>query len=277
MRRFVVARGRPIADQGERHGQAHSRRSSYNHPQPGCGRCIRKQSSSSSAAVRAEELFRAPGSDPERRSGTPTFVSETPASSSTTPHRRWVRRRPRPRCGSTRRTSTPPSPGRPRRGASRRCRPQDMFWGDRMATVIDKWGNRWNLATHIKDPHAGGDEEGAGCVPGRGGEARELTHELPRRERERVASGSARKSRCKQVSAGMQATSRDLPLTPGGRRASGTTSTRTTYGELRSSVSSISPISDFTAAPPDRHRCPPGPGPAPGEVRGRSPAAGRSP
>jgi uncharacterized glyoxalase superfamily protein PhnB len=29
--------------------------------------------------------------------------------------------------------------------------PQDMFWGDRMATVIDKWGNRWNLATHIKD------------------------------------------------------------------------------------------------------------------------------
>jgi len=29
--------------------------------------------------------------------------------------------------------------------------PQDMFWGDRMATVADKWGNRWNLATHIKD------------------------------------------------------------------------------------------------------------------------------
>jgi PhnB protein len=29
--------------------------------------------------------------------------------------------------------------------------PQDMFWGDRMATVIDKWGIRWNLATHIKD------------------------------------------------------------------------------------------------------------------------------
>jgi PhnB protein len=29
--------------------------------------------------------------------------------------------------------------------------PQDAFWGDRMATVIDKWGIRWNLATHIKD------------------------------------------------------------------------------------------------------------------------------
>ena len=30
--------------------------------------------------------------------------------------------------------------------------PQDMFWGDRMGSVVDKWGITWNLATHIKDP-----------------------------------------------------------------------------------------------------------------------------
>ena len=27
----------------------------------------------------------------------------------------------------------------------------DMFWGDRMGTVTDKWGNEWSLAQHIKD------------------------------------------------------------------------------------------------------------------------------
>jgi PhnB protein len=27
----------------------------------------------------------------------------------------------------------------------------DMFWGDRMGTVVDKWGNEWTLAKHIKD------------------------------------------------------------------------------------------------------------------------------
>jgi PhnB protein len=36
-------------------------------------------------------------------------------------------------------------------GAKTSMPPADMFWGDRMATVIDKWGIRWNLATHIKD------------------------------------------------------------------------------------------------------------------------------
>ncbi len=29
--------------------------------------------------------------------------------------------------------------------------PMDMFWGDRMAKVEDRWGNEWNLATHVKD------------------------------------------------------------------------------------------------------------------------------
>jgi PhnB protein len=27
----------------------------------------------------------------------------------------------------------------------------DMFWGDRMGKVEDKWGNDWSLAQHIKD------------------------------------------------------------------------------------------------------------------------------
>ncbi len=27
----------------------------------------------------------------------------------------------------------------------------DMFWGDRMGTVVDKWGNEWTFAKHIKD------------------------------------------------------------------------------------------------------------------------------
>lgn len=29
--------------------------------------------------------------------------------------------------------------------------PADMFWGDRMGSVTDKWGNTWTLATHQKD------------------------------------------------------------------------------------------------------------------------------
>jgi uncharacterized glyoxalase superfamily protein PhnB len=29
--------------------------------------------------------------------------------------------------------------------------PMDMFWGDRMAKLEDRWGNEWNLATHVKD------------------------------------------------------------------------------------------------------------------------------
>jgi PhnB protein len=27
----------------------------------------------------------------------------------------------------------------------------DMFWGDRMGTVVDKWGNRWTFAQRVKD------------------------------------------------------------------------------------------------------------------------------
>lgn len=28
---------------------------------------------------------------------------------------------------------------------------QDMFWGDRYGMVVDKWGNRWSIATHKED------------------------------------------------------------------------------------------------------------------------------
>jgi PhnB protein len=27
----------------------------------------------------------------------------------------------------------------------------DMFWGDRMGKVADRWGNEWTLAKHVKD------------------------------------------------------------------------------------------------------------------------------
>ena len=29
--------------------------------------------------------------------------------------------------------------------------PTDMFWGDRVAEVSDKWGNAWVLAQHVRD------------------------------------------------------------------------------------------------------------------------------
>jgi PhnB protein len=29
--------------------------------------------------------------------------------------------------------------------------PSDMFWGDRMGVVSDRWGNQWTLAQHVKD------------------------------------------------------------------------------------------------------------------------------
>src|SRR6267142_2286608 len=31
-------------------------------------------------------------------------------------------------------------------------RATDQFWGDRMATVTDSFGNTWSLATHKEDP-----------------------------------------------------------------------------------------------------------------------------
>ncbi len=37
-------------------------------------------------------------------------------------------------------------------GASSVSQPTDQFWGDRMATVKDPFGNTWSLATHKSDP-----------------------------------------------------------------------------------------------------------------------------
>lgn len=36
-------------------------------------------------------------------------------------------------------------------GATVRMPPADMFWGDRMAAVSDPFGQKWTIATHIKD------------------------------------------------------------------------------------------------------------------------------
>ncbi|NUQ75938.1 MAG: VOC family protein, partial [Polyangiaceae bacterium] len=36
-------------------------------------------------------------------------------------------------------------------GAAVRMPPADMFWGDRMGAVSDPFGQKWTLATHIKD------------------------------------------------------------------------------------------------------------------------------
>ena len=30
--------------------------------------------------------------------------------------------------------------------------PEDMFWGDRYATVVDPFGHSWSFATHVADP-----------------------------------------------------------------------------------------------------------------------------
>jgi PhnB protein len=37
-------------------------------------------------------------------------------------------------------------------GATSEAQPTDQFWGDRMATVKDPFGNTWSLATHKEDP-----------------------------------------------------------------------------------------------------------------------------
>jgi PhnB protein len=37
-------------------------------------------------------------------------------------------------------------------GATSQSPPTDQFWGDRMATVKDSFGNTWSIATHKEDP-----------------------------------------------------------------------------------------------------------------------------
>ena len=36
-------------------------------------------------------------------------------------------------------------------GATSQTQPTDQFWGDRMATVTDAFGNSWSIATHRED------------------------------------------------------------------------------------------------------------------------------
>ena len=36
-------------------------------------------------------------------------------------------------------------------GATVRMPLTDMFWGDRLGAVVDRWGNQWPLAQHMKD------------------------------------------------------------------------------------------------------------------------------
>lgn len=36
-------------------------------------------------------------------------------------------------------------------GATSTMEPADMFWGDRMGQVADPFGQKWTLATHVKD------------------------------------------------------------------------------------------------------------------------------
>jgi PhnB protein len=36
-------------------------------------------------------------------------------------------------------------------GAKEEMRPTNMFWGDRFGSLIDPFGHRWSLATHVED------------------------------------------------------------------------------------------------------------------------------
>jgi PhnB protein len=36
-------------------------------------------------------------------------------------------------------------------GATSITAPMPMFYGDRTAAVIDPWGTRWSIATHVED------------------------------------------------------------------------------------------------------------------------------
>lgn len=36
-------------------------------------------------------------------------------------------------------------------GASTVMEPADMFWGDRLSSVRDAWGNQWSISTHVEE------------------------------------------------------------------------------------------------------------------------------
>lgn len=39
-------------------------------------------------------------------------------------------------------------------GATALRKPEDQFYGDRMSVVVDPWGHRWSIATHVEDVDA---------------------------------------------------------------------------------------------------------------------------
>jgi uncharacterized glyoxalase superfamily protein PhnB len=45
-------------------------------------------------------------------------------------------------------------------GMQEKMAPQDMFWGDRMGSYVDPFGNTWSLATHVRDVSSAELEEG---------------------------------------------------------------------------------------------------------------------
>lgn len=50
-------------------------------------------------------------------------------------------------------------------GAKAEMAPQDMFWGDRYARIIDPFGQPWSIATHIEDLSAEEiQKRGAECM-----------------------------------------------------------------------------------------------------------------
>ena len=36
-------------------------------------------------------------------------------------------------------------------GATPKMQPADMFWGDRYGQLVDPFGHRWSIATHVRD------------------------------------------------------------------------------------------------------------------------------
>ena len=36
-------------------------------------------------------------------------------------------------------------------GATPEMPPADMFWGDRYGTLVDPFGHKWSIATHVED------------------------------------------------------------------------------------------------------------------------------
>lgn len=52
-------------------------------------------------------------------------------------------------------------------GATSVREPEDEFYGDRMAAVVDPWGHRWSIATHIEDVDA--EEMGRRAAAAMGG------------------------------------------------------------------------------------------------------------